>query len=92
MEDKGCRDILVQVAKLEQKTEDLEDFVKSILLHKIEALTNKIDLEEVDTKKELAATREIVEKRFKWMLGLFVLFFVSIVIPLITLIIMVAQG
>ena len=85
MEDKDCRDIVERLAKLEQKTEDLEDFVKDLLANKIDDLEKK-------TGKKLGNTKEIVEKRFKWMIGLFVLFFVSTMIPLIILIIMAARG
>lgn len=85
MYDKGCQDIIERLAKLEQKTEDLEEFVKDTLLLKIDGLDDRMG-------KKLSNTKEIVEKRFKWMLGLFVLFFVSTVIPLIALIIMVARG
>ena len=85
MQDKDCQDIVERLAKLEQKTEDLEDFVKDMLVNKIDDLERKVG-------KKLGNTKEIVEKRFKWMLELFVLFFISTVIPLIALIIMVARG
>lgn len=85
MQDKDCQDIVERLARLEQKTEDLEDFVKDLLVNKIDDLEKKMG-------KKLGNTKEIVEKRFKWMLGLFVLFFVSTIIPLIMLIIMVARG
>ncbi len=85
MEDKDCRDIVERLAKLEQKTEDLEDFVKDLLVQKIDDLEKKVGI-------KIGNTKEIVEKRFKWMIDLFVLFFVSTIIPLIILIIMVARG
>ena len=85
MQDKDCRDIVERLAKLEQKTEDLEDFVKDLLVQKIDDLEKKVGI-------KIGNTKEIVEKRFKWMIDLFVLFFVSTIIPLIILIIMVARG
>lgn len=85
MQDRDCQDIVERLAKLEQKTADLEDFVKDLLVNKIDELETKVG-------KKLGNTKEIVEKRFKWMLELFVMFFISIVIPLIGLIIMVARG
>lgn len=85
MQDKDCQDIVERLARLEQKTEDLEDFVKDLLVNKIDDLEKKMG-------KKLGNTKEIVEKRFKWMIDLFVLFFVSTMIPLLMLIIMVARG
>ena len=85
MHNNDCQDIIERLARLEQKTEDLEDFVKDLLVQKIDDLEKKVGI-------KIGNTKEIVEKRFKWMIDLFVLFFVSTMIPLIMLIIMVARG
>lgn len=80
MNDKNCQDILERLAKLEQKTDDLEEFVKNILLERIDKMENCI-------YEKMDGVKITTEKRFKWMLGLFVLFFISTVIPLIIMVI-----
>jgi len=77
------RDIIERLAKLEQKSEDLEEFVKNNLLHRIDNMEKHISDMERHIDEKIDCIKTIVERRFKWIIGLVIMFFVCSVIPLI---------
>lgn len=96
MDDQKCNVILERLAKLEQKTDDLESFVKDTLLRKIDVLDDKMDdkinrLQKAVKDKTDNAIGE-AKHNFKWMLELFVIFFLSTMSVLTTLIILIVTG
>ena len=77
------RTIIERLAKLEQKSEDLEEFVKNNLLHRIDNMEKHIGYMERHIDEKIDCIKTIVERRFKWIIGLIITFFVCSIIPLI---------
>ncbi len=81
--EEELRTIIERLAKLEQKSEDLEEFVKNNLLHRIDNMEKNINNMERHIYERIDCIKAIVERRFKWIIGLIITFFVCSIIPLI---------
>ena len=81
--EEELRTIIERLAKLEQKTEDLEEFVKNNLLHRIDNMEKHISYMERQIYERIDCIKAVLERRFKWIIGLVIMFFVCSVIPLI---------